>query len=618
MDALSLLPFPRSLNMAGGYFTLRPGGRIVLDAAAPDRLLETGRRLQRALHEHANLDWDLAAGSHGVADEMGIVLRVAPVDVEHEEGYEFTIGADGIAVAARTEGGVFYGVCTLIQILQQRGRSLPTLRISDWPDFPVRGLMLDISRDKVPTLQTLFDLVDMLASWKLNHIQLYTEHTFAYRRHPDVWTEASPVTSDDILALDAFCRQRHVELVPNQNSFGHMHRWLVHDRYASLAEVHGEFQAPWGTMKGPFSLCPIDPGSLELVRSLYDELLPNFSSRQVNVGCDETVDLGQGRSKEECEQRGTSRVYLDYLLKIHHEVAARNHTMQFWGDIIVESPELIGDLPKDSVALEWGYEASHPFNEHCPLFAASGIPFYVCPGTSSWNSLGGRTDNAIANLLNAAENGLKYGAAGYLNTDWGDNGHWQVLPVSFLGYAVGAAFSWALDANREMDVASVLSLHAFSDPTGNMGRVAYDLGNVYKAAGVLVPNSSVLFWVLERSLQELKSHQGERPDFQAALEAIDEAMQPLGEARMQQTDAALIVEEYQNTARLMRHACLRGQLALNGSATDSAPDLEALDDDLRDIIREYERLWLARNRPGGLSDSAGRLRKARADYKVST
>lgn len=83
--------------------------------------------------------------------------------------------------------------------------------------------------------------------------------------------------------------------------------------------------------------------------------------------------------------------------------------MMFWGDIILQQPDLISRLPKDSIALEWGYEADHPFDADGAKFTEAGVPFYVCPGTSSWNSLVGRTDNALGNLLNAAENGLKQG-----------------------------------------------------------------------------------------------------------------------------------------------------------------------------------------------------------------
>src|SRR5690606_38528252 len=98
---------------------------------------------------------------------------------------------------------------------------LPCLELEDWPDFAQRGVMLDISRDKVPSLGTLRELVDSLARWKVNQVQLYMEHTFAYPGHDLVWKDASPLTGAEIRELDAWCAARHVELVPNQNSFGH-------------------------------------------------------------------------------------------------------------------------------------------------------------------------------------------------------------------------------------------------------------------------------------------------------------------------------------------------------------------------------------------------------------
>jgi hexosaminidase len=473
-----------------------------------------------------------------------------------------------------------------------------------------------VSRDKVPTLETTLALVDMLAGWKINQVQLYTEHTFAYRNHPDVWAQASPFTGEDILTLDAYCRERHVELAPNQNSFGHMTRWLIHDRYAPLAEVIGPFETPWGhKMEGPFSLCPLDPGSLDLMAGLYDELLPHFSSRLFNVGCDETIDVGQGRSKAAVAAQGEGRVYLDFLLKIYREVKARGRTMQFWGDIIIQHPELIPELPKDTLALEWGYEANHPFDAHGAQFAAAGVPFYVCPGTSSWCSVGGRTDNALGNLLNAAENGIKHGAVGYLNTDWGDAGHWQFLPISYLGFAAGAAYSWALEANRPVDMAAAVSLHAFGDATGTIGRVAYDLGNAYKAGGLVPPNSSILFQSLQTPLADIQAQATRygltRAAFDCAAEAINQAMAPLPGAAMTTPDAALIVREFKNTARLLSHACRRGLLGIGALDATSGPALAA---DMQEIIAEYRPLWLARNRTGGLVDSVARLEKDRAEY----
>ena len=474
--------------------------------------------------------------------------------------------------------------------------------MQDWPDIPARGVMLDVSRDKVYRMDTLYELVDRLASWKINQLQLYTEHTFAYQRHPTVWAKASPMTGEEILALDAYCRERFIELVPNQNSFGHLERWLVHPEYADLAETHDWYDTPWQglRLKGPFSLAPENPGSFALISSLYDELLPHFTSRMFNVGCDETIDLGQGVSKAICAERGNGRVYLDFLLRVYADVSRRGFTMQFWGDIINnDHPELAALLPRDVIALNWGYDAMHPFDVENARFAASGVPFYVCPGTSAWCSLAGRTDNALANLRNAAENAIRFGAIGYLNTDWGDRGHWQVPPTSLLGFVVGAAYAWALDANRDMDVPQTLSRFGFEDPTGAMGCVAYDLGNVYQAPGVEVPNGSVLFWAMQYTLADAAGYQVPRENLEKTLEAIDAAIQPLAQAQMARPDADLIRKEYLNTARLMRHAAKRLMLLSGGDQSALRKELAA---DLPEIIEDYRTLWLARARPGGLAE----------------
>ncbi|HEY6737813.1 MAG TPA: glycoside hydrolase family 20 zincin-like fold domain-containing protein [Actinopolymorphaceae bacterium] len=618
MTALVLAPRPRSLESHEGHFELADVARIVTDVADPYELLFVAQRLKAGLRDLAGKTWEIAATKAGPAEEIGAVLRLDESAATHDQGYRLEITPEQITISGRTVQGLFYGVATLNQIIAQRPGSLPCLTIVDHPDFENRGVMLDISRDKVPTLETMYDLIDKLAAWKINQVQLYTEHTFAYREHRSVWEKASPFTGEEIMLLDAYCKANFIELVPNQNLFGHMHRWLQHPEYAHLAEVEGDFETPWGTMPGPFSVSPVDPGSLELARGLLDELLPHFSSKQVNVGCDETFDLGQGRSAEAVAERGVARVYLDYVLDIYREVTARGRTMQFWGDIIEKHAELIPELPKDSVALAWGYEASHPFGELAPKYAAAGVPFYVCPGTSSWCSIAGRTDNALGNLRNAAEAGLANGAIGYLNTDWGDRGHWQVLPVSYLGILAGASYSWAYDANRELDVAAAVSLHAFVDRTGTLGSVAYDLGNTYRQVGFEPGNSSVLFWLLQTPLAELtddSARWGSRvkklgPDgFRAVLESVDAAVEKLGSAQSRAVDAELVRAEFENTARMLRHAARRGLVAVGAEQLDDSFAAE-----LEQIITAYESNWSARNRPGGLPDSLGRLEALRSDY----
>ncbi len=526
------------------------------------------------------------------------------------EQYRLLISPDGVRITGHDDRALFYAAQTFRQLLRQFPHELPAMQIDDWADFAARGVMIDISRDKVPTMQTLYQLVDELAEWKINQLQLYTEHTFAYRAHPEIWAQASPMTGEEILQLDAYCRERYIELVPNQNSFGHMERWLRLPRYAPLAEAIDGSELPWGgRWQGPAGLCPGDAGSIELIESLYDELLPHFTSRMFNVGCDETWDLGQGRSQAECAARGKERVYLDFLRKIHQLVADRGRTMQFWGDIILHQPQLIAELPKDAIALQWGYFATHPFARDGRHFADAGIPFYVCPGTSSWQAFIQRTDNALANLRGAAEGGLANGAIGYLITDWGDCGHHQYLPASYLGFAAGAAYAWCYESNRDASIIDMLNVHVFRDRIGTIGRLIYDLGNVYKLLGKRMHSATQLFRIVVPYPSEpIDPTQGVSvAQLDAAEQGIARVMQTIGTTRIGRPDAQLIIDEITNSAAMMSYACRLGRYHHHAPATH---DRDALVAELDRLTGEHRRLWMARNRIGGLSDSVNWLRRA--------
>jgi hexosaminidase len=605
-----LLPVPRRTELTEGAFALPRRASIQL-LSTPTDLLPAARVIQKALEEHTSLNYPVVAA--GPDDGVAIDLLISS-QMPHLQGYEIEIEPHGIHITGASPEGAFYAAQTLAQILRQHALSpLPCLQIEDRPDFRARGVMLDVSRDKVPTMATLFALVDQFAALKINQLQLYTEHTFAYRSHPDVWAQASPLTGQEILELDQYCRERFIELVPNQNSFGHMERWLKLPAYIDLAECPDGFTFPWG-FRHPtgFTLNPLDPRSIALVEELYNELLPHFTSPLFNVGCDETFDLGLGKSKSECDRLGKGRVYLDFLKKIHGQLQNHQKIMMFWGDIILHHPELIPDLPRDVVALEWGYEAGHPFDEHLAKFDQAGIPFFVCPGTSSWCSITGRTDNALANLMEAAQSGLRHNAAGYLITDWGDWGHHQPLPVSYLGYAAGAAYSWSFQANQNLDVPAALDAHVFLDRAKIMGRLAADLGNVYQVCKTPLPNGSRLFWALLGGAERKNLYENVTADeYTRGEQAIAPILARLATARMARPDAALIADEFTFAGELLAHACRRGRFLLD-RRPQNAGDLKT---DMRRLTAEHRRLWLARNRPGGLSDSAARLDKMLVDYQ---
>ena len=591
-----LSPRPRRCVRGEGEFVLGAAGTYSVECA-PDEAQPAVRSLQDAL----GAGWR-AAPHAGLATIR--FLRVGAL--EGPQSYRLRVAPDGVLAEATDRAGLFYAAVTLAQLARLSNGRLPACAIDDAPDFPARGVMLDISRDKVPTMATLFGLVDRLAGLKINQLQLYTEHAFAYSGHEEVWGRSSPVTGEEMRALDAYCRGRCVELVPNQNSFGHLERWLALPRYQGLAELpQGGAPLPWGGVhEKPTSLCPTDPRSMAFLAGLYDELLPNFTSRLFNVGCDETFDLrGEGRSRERVKQVGEGRVYLEFLQKIHALVSARGRRMAFWGDIIIHHPELVPEIPPDAVALEWGYEADHPFDAHGAKFSAARVPFYVCPGTSSWNSLSGRTQNMLENLRSAAENGLKHGACGYLITDWGDGGHWQPLGVSFAAFTYGASLSWCLEANRGIDVAQASDAHL----TEGLGRVLLELGDVYRLCGALRGNGTELFYILSKPASRPVLPGVTGATLRAALarvEALAAEVPPGGSA---------LAQEARHVAALLRAACRRGIALLDGGL--HAPETRrALAEETDALIAEHERVWRLRNREGGLSDSSARLLRIRQEY----
>ena len=616
IEDMILLPKPRSVVARSGAYGLTGGSKVICKGD-PASLFPIARGLQRALLENQRVGWTLRAGDPRLyGSEGGARITLAPDRGIPAQGYRLRIADDGIDLVAGDAAGAFYGVATLMQMLRQCEGALPAGEIEDSPDFPVRGVMLDISRSKVPTMETLFATVDMFSGWKINHLELYTEHTFAYENHREVWAQASPMTGEEILSLDAYCRERFIELVPNQNSFGHMHHWLELPRYNHLAECPDGFELTWGghtRQMPPFSLNPTDHRSVELMGELFSELLPHFSSKKFNVGCDETWDVGEGRSARAVEEKGAGRVYFDYMLEIHELVKRHRRQMHYWGDIIIQHPEFVPELPKDAVVLEWGYEADHPFEEHGAEFANSGIPFFVCPGTSSWNTIAGRTSNCLGNIRNATGNGLRHGAGGVLNTDWGDNNHTQYLPVSYLGFAAGAAMSWCHEANRDEDFTAVLDLHAFRDEARVMGRLSYDLGNAHEKAGPAPHNSTVLFNLLTQAADSPLPDGVTVESLREAAEHIDSLIEPLDGARMDREDAEIAIDEFANAARMMAHACERGTAMLEGTI-DSAEKRDKLAREMRTILGEHRRLWSARNRVGGLQDSESAFEQRLQEY----
>ena len=607
---LNLLPYPRFLSRQSGNYVLPARAALYLEASLPREtvLLPVAERLQIAARD-AGVELELITGPK---NHTRLSIRALP---EHGApnragGYALTVDAKGIRIGYHDDEGLRAAVATLRQLLREYGNRVPCLTIRDYPDFRKRGVMLDISRGRVPKLETLLQLTAHLADLKINEFQLYTEHTFAYRNYEAVWRDWGALTGEEILKLDAHCRRLGIELVPNQNSFGHLRYWLEYPPLMKLAETSRAWPDQGGAFwRRPATLAPTNPGTLPFLRGLYDELLPHFTSSRFNVGCDETWDLGRGQSKEQCDRYGKGKVYLDFLKRIYRECKSRRKKMQFWGDIILHYPELVKELPKDAVALNWGYEAKHPFDREGAIFAKSGIPYYVCPGTSTWMTLIGRHDNAFANLNEAARAGRKHGAIGYLNTDWGDGGHPQPLAVSYLPFILGAAKSWCASPQDEALLVPVANRDIFRDPTGRVGAAALALGRAHRMFNYTAPNVTPFGAVIAAPLprtHELFCRDGLKyyaripgKNIHAALEEVEIQLSALHRGRPNTPAGRMLVKELDLAARMAAQSCkimLWQQALASGKTNDAHQIAKRGMAEIRTLQGDFKAYWPARNK----------------------
>jgi len=606
-----LLPVPQKLKVEEGAFTRRHG-RIEIGPGIEDDRLVAEIMAVRTLFQNMGFQWTI---TRQCAEGEQSVMRIAmdPTLKLQAQGYSLHIKEDQIELIGVDVHGVYNGLQTMRQLVgyaKQTGQ-LPLVAISDYPDFMNRGFMLDVSRDKVPQLRTLFQIIDHLATWKINQLQLYTEHTFAYQNHEKVWQDYSPYTAEDIITINHYCRERFIELVPNQNALGHMERWLEHAEYQHLAEIAEiDPQGP-EQLQRRTTLNPVDPRSMDLVTGMFNELIPNFTSKNVNIGGDEPWELGHGRSRQACDENGKGDVYISYMSELINYLNQKGYRSQMWADIILNYPDQLHRLPDNLTCLVWGYQSWYPFETNSRKMHEAGVPFYVCPGTSSWQSFIGRWPNAQENLVKAAVAGKKYNASGYLITDWGDFGHWQPFIISYPAILYGAGLSWAVDQNKKVDVATLLSNSVMKLPNPELAQLVLELGCVYKAYdGDIQKYVNVFYDILrvpDGSLSTKKLEHVNAENTAAVLKRLEQLFDQLVTCPAYTDEQQLIIEELELAARLARHSALMAQerLALPDHKMSLAPAAvkAKMQADWNELRPHFTRLWLLRNRPGGLEKS---------------
>lgn len=378
-------------------------------------------------------------------DENGLPLT-CHIGTGTEESYVMDITNDGIVIEAPSVVGAFYGVQTLRQLLENE--KVYACHIEDAPDFGFRGFYHDVTRGRIPTLDTLKELVDYMAYMKLNSLQLYVEHSFAFREFADSIEETGCITAEEIRELDDYCYENFIELIPSMSCFGHLYVLLEKPQYKHLqvAKDYENTHIYWYERMAHHTIDPLHPESFPLIKSMIDQFIPLFRSDKFNICCDETFDLKNGKHKD----MNTGELYITFANQLIDYVKSQGKQVMMWGDVLLEHPERVSDIPEDVLLLNWHYGAdAENAEQKVKLLQEQKRTQIVCPATWAWNHFNELLCASIPNITIMTDLAHKYGAMGILNTNWGDYGDPCSFDLSLFGLAYGAARSWNVSTEVE-------------------------------------------------------------------------------------------------------------------------------------------------------------------------
>ena len=616
---LRLVPFPKQVNVKQGAFVLDRQLTIHLPGDAARPLGQSiAREMTRAgfpspTLQTADADTNCLRLTPASAKAQGKISMPDFRDEATEEDYALDVRPEEIVCAAPHSPGLYYGVQTFLQLIRanRHENGIPCLTIRDWPSLRWRCFQDDMTRGPSSTLDTLKFEVATGAHLKMNLFTYYMEHQYAFKKHPQIGPQDGSLEPEDLKALVEYAKRIHVDILGNQQSFGHWGHILKHDRYAHLREA-------------PDVLCPVKEESYQLLDDLYSEVCPLLPFPWFNVCCDETWNLGKGPSKELAEEIGVGGVYVRHIRRVHDLLKDKyQKRMMMWGDIILQHPDRLDEVPKDTIMLTWGYSAKPSFESQIEPFVQSGYEFFVCPGISNWSRILPDFATTTTNIHNFVRDGTKLGALGMLNTAWEDDGE-ALNGYKWHGYAWGAECAWTGSNTTPQEFNSRIGAVLFGEKGDHFGQAIELLSQTHGLAGMQGMNNR-RFW--EEDLPPSGNPAAVTKSAQRLLDVVRPAIEHLEACKKEATTNEHLLDYFLFGARRMEFI---GQRMLDGletckayteaaglSTAEALPLVERAESLVLSTGETYDRLgrrfaqlWQAESKPYLLDKTLDRYRAA--------
>lgn len=384
------------------------------------------------------------------------------------QGYRLVVRGASVRVVSSDSDGAFNAMMTLAQLAQHGpgGWSLPCVRIADAPALRWRILSDDVSRGPLPNQKYFKERIRTIASFKMNGYSPYMEHVFLSATDP-LPAPLDGITPAQLHELALYAKRFHVALIPEQQSFAHMHNTLKVERYADLA-----------ALPHAFLLSPNIAGSNEYLKRLVDQELaavphPPF----FHIGSDETSTLGEGKTADYVAKIGRSKAYADHIVAMNALIAPSGARTMLWDDGIENDPAIMTMLPKNVVIVNWHYGAITSFQKYIDLVAKGGFDQMVAPGANNWNEIFPNLHAALSNEGIFIQQGKESHVFGLFQTVWNDDGE-SLFEATWYPVVYAAASAWERGAVSPDHFAADFPHAFFGSDDPRFGTDVVTLGNI--------------------------------------------------------------------------------------------------------------------------------------------
>lgn len=439
-QGVQVLPEPQIVQYGSGSLPLNHLGITFASAPSPEDRFAADE-LARGLAQKTGVRLPILESS---TSAPAIVLKrtgaVDPLPVpgespgpESREAYRLTISAQGIQITGRSSAAIYYGVQTLLQLADGTGNSasFPDVAIQDWPSLAYRATLVDVgSEGPMSTVEQVEKQLDLLARFKGNQYFFYSEANVELDGYPLLNPQAR-FKKSQVRQIIAYGRERHIDIVPAVELYGHLHDLFRIEKYSDLADFpHG----------GEFN--PTNPKVKALLQDWVSQLAALFPSPFVDIGFDETFSIQKAAASAGANATPV-QLFIEQLSSVTNLFQARGKHVMAYADIMVKFPGIISQLPPGLIALPWYYDPKPDpeYKQWLDPLVARHVPHMVVSGVSNWDEVAPDFDLTFENIDTLLAAGRKSHALGLVNTVWTDDGQ-LLMQMSWPGMAYGAVAAW--------------------------------------------------------------------------------------------------------------------------------------------------------------------------------